>query len=152
MKKVLVAYFSTDGTTQSMAEFIAEGVRFSGQQAITRKITDIKDAAELAGYDGYIFGSPTYSLDLPPPVRSFLLLVEQAGLNGKLAGTFGSYSHEVSYKHDAHAPAIIFEKLQGSKMKLFNLGPFALREDLMKTREGMKACQDYGKIFGEQLG
>lgn len=152
MKKVLVAYFSTGGTTQSMAEFIAEGVRFSGQQAITRQISEIKDAAELAGYDGYIFGSPTYSLDLPPPMKSFLLMVDQAGLDEKLAGTFGSYTHEVSYKHDAHAPAIIFEKLQGSKMELFKLGPFTLREDLMKTREGMKACQDYGKIFGEQLG
>ena len=152
MKKVLVAYFSTGGTTQSMAEFIAEGVRFSGQQAITRQISEIKDAAELAGYDGYIFGSPTYSLDLPPPMKSFLLMVDQAGLDGKLAGTFGSYTHEVSYKHDAHAPAIIFEKLRGSKMELFKLGPFALREDLMKTRKGMKACQDYGKIFGEQLG
>jgi flavodoxin len=153
MKKVLVAFFSASGKTQAMADFIAEGIRFSGQQAVTKKISEIKDASELAGYDGYIFGSPTYSLDLPTPMKSFLMMVEQAGLEGKLAGAFGPYTHEVSYQHDAYAPAIILERLQqAGKMKPFELGAFTLKEDLMKTREGMKACQDYGKVFGEKLG
>jgi len=30
MKKVLVAYFSLSGKTEKMAEYVAEGVRFSG--------------------------------------------------------------------------------------------------------------------------
>jgi flavodoxin len=41
MKKVLVAYYSEGGNTQKMAEYIAEGVRFSGQQASTRSISEI---------------------------------------------------------------------------------------------------------------
>ena len=41
MKKVLIAYFSASGETQKMAQYIAEGVRFSGNQAVTRKISDI---------------------------------------------------------------------------------------------------------------
>ena len=62
MKKVLIAYDSRSGRTQQMAEYIAEGIRISGNEAVVRKITEIKNEKELQGYDGYIFGSPTYHL------------------------------------------------------------------------------------------
>ena len=153
MGKVLIAYFSLSGNTEKMAEYIAEGVRFSGHEAVVKKIGDIKAAAELAGYDGYIFGSPTYSLDVPKPVKTFLSTAEKVNLEGKMGGAFGSYTHDVSYKHDAHAPAIIFNILQNEhNMKLFELGPFNLKEEVVETSEGMKTCQDYGREFGERLG
>lgn len=152
MKKVLIAYFSSTGKTETMAQYIAEGVRFSGQEAVVKKTGDIKAVADLAGYDGYIFGSPTFSLDLPKPVRTFLTLTQKAKLEGKLGGAFGSYRHDVSYQHDAHAPAIILDVLEKEqKMKPFELGPFTLREDNLETRDGIKACQDYGRIFGEKV-
>ncbi len=151
--RVLIAYYSATGKTGKMAEYIAEGVRFSGHEAVVKKIGDIKDAAELAGYDGYIFGSPTFSLDLPKPVKTFLSTAEKVNLEGKMGGAFGSYTHDVSYKHDAHAPAIIFNILENEhNMKLFELGPFNLKEEVVETSEGMKTCQDYGQVFGERLG
>ena len=151
--KVMIAYYSVTGRTKKMAEFIAEGVRFSGQETAMKKIGEIKDAAELAGYDGYIFGSPTYSLDLPKPVRTFLLMAEKAGLEGKMGGAFGPYMHDASYRHDTHAPGIIFDTLQhGCGMKPFELGPFSLKEETVETSSGMKTCQDYGRVFGEKLG
>lgn len=153
MNKVLIAYFSATGTTEKMAEYIAEGVRFSGQEAVVKKIEDIKDATELAGYDGYIFGSPTYSLDMPKPMKTFILMAEKADLEEKIGGAFGSYTHDVSYKHDAYAPAIIFDILQREcKMKPFELGPFNLKEEVVGTSGGMKTCHDYGRVFGERLG
>jgi flavodoxin len=153
MKKILIAYFSAGGTTEKMAGYIAEGVRFSGNEAETRKTGDIKAATEIAGYDGYIFGSPTYSLDVPGPMKKFLLMALKAGLEGKMAGAFGSYTHDVAYKHDTYAPAIILDMLQSvCKAKPFELGPFALKEDVVDTSEGMKTCQDYGRVFGEKLG
>jgi flavodoxin len=152
MKKVLIAYFSATGTTEKMAGYIAEGVRFSGHQAVNKKVDDIKTAAGIAGYDGYIFGSPTYSLDLPEPMKKFLLIAEKAGLEGKIGGAFGSYAHDVGYKHDTYAPAIIFETMQRAcKMKPFELGPFTLKDDVVLASEGMKTCQDYGRVFGEKL-
>ena len=152
MKRVLIAHFSSTGKTETMAEFIAEGVRFNGHEAVVKKIQDIADVSGLAGYDGYIIGSPTFSLDLPKPVRTFLSLVQKAKLEGKMGGAFGSYRHDSSYQHDAYAPAIIFKMLQDEdKMKPFELGPFNLKEDEVETRDGMKACQDYGKVFGEKL-
>jgi flavodoxin len=153
MKRILIAYFSASGTTEKMAGYIAEGVRFRGQEAVTKRIADIKTTAEMAGYDGYIFGSPTYSLDVPEPVKTFLLMAEKAGLEGKMGGAFGSYTHDVAYKHDTYAPAIIFNDLQSKlKMKPFELGPFILKEDIVDAAEGKKTCQDYGRVFGEKLG
>jgi len=151
--KVLIAYYSLTGKTEKMAEYIAEGIRFIGQEVVVKKMGDIKAAAELARYDGCIFGSPTYSLNVPEPVKAFLVMAEKAGIEGKLGGAFGSYKHDVSYKHDAHAPAIIFDNLQRvCKMEPFELGPFNLKEEVVETSEGMKACQDYGRVFGEKLG
>jgi flavodoxin len=146
MKKVLVAYFSLTGNTEKMAEYIAEGVRFSGHQAVTKKVSDIKSADGLAGYDGYIFGSPTYYRDVAEPVKTFLFLGRKANLNGKLGGAFGSYTH------DGSAPAIIFDTMQYVfKMEPFELGPFNLKEEILGKPEGLHACQDYGRVFGEKL-
>jgi flavodoxin len=152
MKKVLIAYYGRTGRTERMAEYIAEGVRFSGQDAAVRKIEDT-GAAELAGYDGYVFGSPTYSLDVPERMKEFLRAAANADLKGRPGGAFGPYTHDVGYRHDTLAPAIIFDSLQREhKMAPFELGPFNLNEESVDTSEGIKACQDYGKAFGEELG
>jgi len=146
MKKILIAYYSLTGTTQKMAEYIAEGARISGQQITIKKLSVIKSAEELAGYDGYIFGSPTYHRDMAEPMKTFLFLVRKANLEGKLGGAFGSYTH------DGNAPEMIFNTMQYVyKMEPFELGPFNLLEAKMETSEGMHACQDYGKVFGETL-
>ncbi len=152
MKKVLIAYFSPGGTTEKMAQYIAEGVRFSGHEAVTRDIKDIKSPADLAGYDGYIFGSPTYSLALPGAMKLFLDTLEEAGLEGKPGGAFGPYRHDAGYSHDSHAPAVIFNIIQETgKMVPFELGAFVLQEETVGTGRGMEACQDYGRVFGERL-
>ncbi len=147
MKKVLIAYFSLTGKTEKMANYIAEGVRFSGQQAVTKKISDIKSAGDLAGYDGYIFGSPTYHRDMAEPMKTFLFLARKADLEGKLAGAFGAYTHS------GDAPAVIFDTMQYVyKMEPFKLGSFKLKEAVIETSESMRACQDYGRVFSEKLG
>jgi flavorubredoxin len=153
MKKVLIAYFSASGVTEQMAEYIAEGVRIGGGEAVARKIEDIRTAGEISGYDGYIFGSPTYSLDVPGPMNNFLKMAGAAGLQGKMIGSFGSYTHDVGYQHDAHAPALIMEILErDAGMRPFGLGPFAMKEDAVGTGDGLKTCHDYGRVFGEKLG
>jgi multimeric flavodoxin WrbA len=167
VKKVIVAYFSVTGTTETMAEYIAEGIRISGQDAIVKKISDIKNPDDIIGYDGYIFGSPTHFRDLPEPMKAFLTMARQEDLKAKLGGAFGSYTH------DGNAPAIIFDTMQYVyKMEPFKLGPFNLMESLLEeprrgepsstryiagevhggANEGMHACHDYGRVFGEELG
>lgn len=152
MKKALVSYFTSGGLTEKMADYIAEGIRFSGQTAVVKPIEDITTTTQLEGYDGYILGSPTYSTDLSNPMRTFLLAAEKSGLEGKLGGAFGPYKHDISYRHDSYAPTLIFDYLQNIlKLKPFELGPFILKEELVETSEGMRTCQDYGRVFGEKL-
>jgi flavodoxin len=145
MGKVLIVYYSLTGNTETMADYIAEGVRISGHEAIAKKTSELnKD--ELKGFDGYIFGSPTYHRDIAQPLKDFLFLPNREDMKGKLAGAFGSYTHSA----DA-APFIYSTMEHVLKMDMFELGPFHLEETVIETQEGRKACHDYGRVFGEDL-
>ncbi len=147
MKKVLVCYFSRTGKTQQMAEYIAEGIRISGQDVELKKISDIKNEKELMGYDGYVFGAPTYHRAMPGLVETFLFIAQKANLQGKVGGAFGSYTHS------GDAPKMIFDTMEHVyKMNVVDLGSFNLLEHLVEARDGMKACHDYGKAISQKLG
>ena len=166
MKKVLIAYFSLSGNTEKMAQYVAAGGRTSGQQAARKKVSAIKSAADLAGYDGYIFGCPTYYRDMTEPMKQFLFLAKKAALAGKPAGAFGSYTH------DGAAAGMVFDTMQHVfQMEPFELGPLSVKDIMLEETgrgqerrtyvagevhgnpgEGMRACQDYGRTFGEKLG
>ncbi len=146
MAKILVAYSSITGNTEKMAQYVAEGIRFSGSEVITKNILVIKEASELNGFEGYIFGSPTYHRDITKDMKSFLFLAKRANLEGKLAGAFGSYTHS------GDAPSILLETMEFVyKMEPFKLSSFNLKEALIDTPDGIRACQDYGKHFGLEL-
>ena len=146
MKKVLVAYDSRTGNTERMAEYIAEGVRFSGHEAELEKISAIKNEKGLEGYDAYIFGCPTYHRDMTNGMKTFLFLAQKANLQGKVAGAFGSYTHS------GDAPKLILDTMEFVfKMVTTELASFKLKEDVIPTQEGMRACQDYGKVVAEKL-
>lgn len=146
MQRVLIAYASLTGNTEKMAQYIAEGARFSGCEAIVKNISNIKDASALEGFNGYIFGSPTYHRDMAGNMKTFLFLAKKANLEGKLAGAFGSYTHS------GDAPSLILETMEYVfKMEPCKLSSFNLKEAVIDTTDGMRACQDYGKNFGQEL-
>ena len=146
MKKVLVCYFSRTGKTQQMAEYIAEGIRISGQEVELKKISDIKNEKDLMGYDGYVFGAPTYHRAMPGLVETFLFTAQKANLKGKVGGAFGSYTHS------GDAPKMIFDTMEYVyKMNVVDLGSLNLLEHLVEARDGMKACHDYGKAISQKL-
>ena len=140
MHKILVAYISRTGMTEKMANFIAEGVRISGSEADIRKIAGINNEKELEGYDGYIFGCPTYHRDMTTGMKNFLFLAQKANLTGKMGGAFCSYTHS------GESGPMIFDTMQHVyKMDVVDLGPLDLKEHTIDTQDGIKACQDYGK-------
>jgi len=144
---VMVAYYSRTGMTQTMADGIAEGVRISGHNAEVKKISDIKDEKDLNGFDAYIFGCPTYHRDMTQNFKTFLFMAQKAELNGKVGGAFGSHTHS------GDAAKAIFETMEFVfKMNMTNLGSFLLKEEVVDTTQGRRACQDYGKAIGEMLG
>ncbi len=146
MKKVLVAYTSRAGTTEKMAQYLAEGVRMAGGEAVLEKISRLKNEKEIAGYDGYLFGCPTYHKDMTQGMKQFLFLAQQAELSTKAGGAFGSHTHS-----GESAPMIYDTMEHVFKMNVSELGPLNLTEAMMGTDEGTKACQQYGKNLTEKL-
>jgi NAD(P)H dehydrogenase (quinone) len=147
MHKILVAYVSRTGNTKKMAEFIAEGIRFSGHDPILKKVSEIKNEKDLEGYDGFIFGCPTYHRDMTSSMKTFLFIAEKSNLLGKMGGAFGSYTHSGESAH------MIFDTMEFVfKMDMVDLGALNLKEAIIDTPDGLKACQDYGKAVGQKFG
>jgi flavodoxin len=146
MKKVLVAYVSRTGNTEKMAEYIAEGIRFTGNTADLKKISKIKDEKDLEGYEGYIFGCPTYHRDITGGMKTFLFIAEKINMVGKMGGAFGSYTHS------GESAQMIYDTMQYVfKMDTVDLGPLNLKEHIIETSDGVRACQDYGKAIGQMF-
>ena len=146
MKKVLLAYVSRTGKTQKMADYIAEGIRFSGNEVEIKKTTEIKNEKDLEGYDGYVFGCPTYHRDMTAGMKTFLFVAEKLNLVGKMGGAFGSYTHS------GESAPMVFDTMQYVyKMDMVDLGPLSLKEAVIDTTDGTRACQDYGKAIGQKF-
>ena len=146
MRKVLVGYFSRTGNTEKMAELIAEGIRMTGNTAELRKITEIQSEEDFQGYDGFVFGCPTYHRDLTGGMKRFLFVAEKANLVGKIGGAFGSYTHS-----GESAEMIYDTMLHVFKMDMVELGALDLKEQILESGEGNQACQDYGKAVGQKF-
>jgi hypothetical protein len=79
-------------------------------------------------------------------MKSFLFVAEKANLEGKMGGAFGSYTHS------GESAQMIFDTMQYVfKMEMVNLGPLNIKEHIVDTREGIRACQDYGKGIGQMF-
>jgi len=146
MGKILIGYYSRTGKTKKMAEYIAEGVRLTGNSAELKKISEIKDEKDLGGYDGFVFGCPTYHRDITEGMKKFLFLAEKANLVGKMGGAFGSFTHS-----GESADMIYDTMLYVFKMDMVDLGALNLKEQVVETEEGTRACQDYGKAIGKKF-
>ncbi len=146
MGKVLVVYVSRTGNTEKMAQYIAEGLRFAGQEAELKKVTQVKDEKDLEGYDGFVVGCPTYHRDMTAGMKTFLFIMQRANLVGKMGGAFCSYTHS------GESGPMIFDTMQHVfKMDMVDLGALNLKEAVIETQDGIKACQDYGKAVGAKL-
>ena len=146
MKKALVCYASRTGKTEKMADFIAEGLRMKGLEVQTSKISEIKNEKQLEGYDAYVFGCPTYHRDMTAGMKTFLFLAQNLNMVGKIGGAFGSYTHS------GESAPMIFDTMQYVyKMDMTDLGALSLKEAVIETDEGTRACQDYGKAVAEKL-
>ena len=146
MKKVLVAYSSRTQKTETMANYIAEGLRMSACQVDVKPISAIDNEEDISGYDSYVFGCPTYHKDMTGGMKQFLFKAEKAQLVGKFGGAFGSHTHS-----GESAPMIFDTMLHVFKMDVTDLGPLNLTEAKVLSDEGMKACQAYGKALSEQF-
>ena len=146
MNKVLIAYASRTGNTEKMAKYIAEGIRLSGNEAVISKISDLKETKDIAGFDGYVLGCPTYHRDMTGGMKTFLFMAEKANLLGKMGGAFGPYTHS-----GESAPMLFDTMNYVFKMDMVDLGALSIKDAVLETDDGLKACQEYGKAVGEKF-
>jgi NAD(P)H dehydrogenase (quinone) len=113
MKKILIIYFSNDGSTEKMAEKISHGVNsVDNAEAVLRTISKINDSHadsianennilyatndDLKDCDALIMGSPTHFGNMAAPMKFFLDGTTAEWFNntlcGKPAGVFTSTS------------------------------------------------------------
>jgi flavorubredoxin len=143
MPKALIIYTTRTGNTQRIAEGIAEGIRFEGVEAETADVSTIKKETDLTGYDGYIFGSPTYHGDLLQPMKTFLFLAEKAGLEEKVGGAFGAFG----WSGEA------LDRIYGTMKNIFkmNLVSDPLRLKSISLGGGTQMAQEYGRQIGKKI-
>ncbi len=144
MAKVLVVYATRTGETQTIANLIGEGIRFSGHDANVVSVKEIKSESELDGYDGYVFGSSTYHGEMLQGMKTFLFIAEKADLEGKVGGAFGSFGWS------GEANDRIFETMKHI-LKMDMVGD-TLRLKSSSLGGGLQMAQDYGRQIANKLG
>jgi flavorubredoxin len=143
MGKILIVYATRTGETQSIAELIAEGVRMSGHQADVVNLKSIQGAGDLAGYDGYAFGSATYHGEMLQAMKTFMFLAEKTDLEGKVGGAFGAFGWS------GEANDRIFQTMKN----VFKMDMVAdcLRLKSSRLGGGIWMAQEYGRQLARKL-
>jgi flavorubredoxin len=143
MSRVLVVYATRTGETQRIAELIAEGIRFSGAEAKAVSANDVKKESDLEGYDGYVFGSPTYHGDMMQGMKMLVFLAEKAKLEGKVGGAFGAFG----WSGEAN------DRIYDTMKNIFRMdmvsGALGLKSASLGG--GIQMAQDYGREVGKKL-
>ncbi|WP_319574869.1 flavodoxin domain-containing protein [uncultured Desulfobacter sp.] len=143
MGTILIVYSSRKNETKGIAELIAEGVRQSGHQVQIKTAKQVETAEDLAGFDAYIFGSPTYHGEMLSSMKQFLFMAEHAQLEGKPGGAFGAYGW------DGQANRRIFDTMTYIfKMKMAS-GPLMIKASWVE--DGVDTAQAYGKEIAEMI-
>ena len=143
MGKVLVVYATRTSSTRDIAELVAEGIRFSGNEAVIVDVKDIKNETDFEGYDGYVFGSPTYHGEMLQSMKTMLFLAEKANLEGKVGGAFGAHGWSTEAQ----------DRIYNTMKEIFKMdmakGPLLLKSASLGG--GVQMAQEYGKEIGSKL-
>src|SRR4030042_2012225 len=143
MPKALIAYASRTGETQSIADYIAEGIRFTGAEAKVVDAAQLKNEEDFEGYDAYVFGSATYHGEMMQAVKTLLFLAANVNLEGRVGASFGAFGWS------GEAPDRIFETMRNIfKMEMVG-SPLRLKSTVLHG--GPQMAQDYGREIGKRL-
>ena len=143
MPKTLIVYATRTGETQRIADLIAEGIRFAGHEAEVVDVKNIKNEADLEGFDAYAFGSSTYHGEMLQAMKTFLFIAEKANLEGRPGGAFGSFGWS------GEANDRIFDTMKHI-LKMDVVGD-TLRLKTSSLGGGLQMAQDYGREIAKKF-
>ena len=144
-KKVVLLFLSPHGSTEKMANAVANGVSQGGIEVASYHINSL-NASELRNLmeeaDALLFGIPTFNRDIAKPMWEVLAYLSTVKLKTNLAGIFGSYgwSGEACKMAEERLKSLGF-KLVGETVKtIFSPKP-----------EVLERCEALGRAAAEAV-
>ena len=147
MAKVVVVYLSHTGNTEKMANYIAEGVKEAGVEAVVKKAETVK-IDDLVAADAFAFGSATswgYMGGRLKDVFENMLISARDKFTGRPFAVFTSAGIIESGKKAAESIEYI--------VKYFHMQPVA--EGIVAqgnpSEQDQKACRELGKKLAHAI-
>jgi flavodoxin short chain len=138
MKKILIAYWSGTGNTETMAKQLAKGAADAGAEVVCKPVAEVtaamvKDAAALA------FGCPAMGAEVleESEMEPFISGLTQAEVGGKPLALFGSYDWG-----DGQWMRDWADRMKGLNAKVDGEG---FTTQLVPTEESLNQCYELGK-------
>ncbi|MBN1134422.1 MAG: FprA family A-type flavoprotein [Methanosarcinaceae archaeon] len=142
MLKAIVVYLSTSGNTKIMADSITQGILKKHVDAKAVSFYDVK-IEDIKSVDAIAVGSSTFYYKMLPPMEKFLdETMANAGVEGKIGASFGSYGWS------GEAPLMIAKKMRQLGMNV--LDP-VLRIQYKPTEKDLNECLRLGMDIAEKV-
>jgi multimeric flavodoxin WrbA len=117
MKKIAIVYHSAHGHTEHIARHVAEGVRAVPGLEVHLLKAEATAPQDLPGFDGYVFGSPSYLGGVSGSFKSFMDstggLWRQQRLKGAVAAGFTVSSLPAGDKQSTLLSMFVFAMQHG---------------------------------------
>ena len=161
MSNVLIAYASVTGNTEKMAQYIAEGVRIGGCEAVVKNVSNIKEANALDRIDEVYAELPKVRKELgyPPLVTPTSQIVGIQAVQNVLFGRYKVISAQVKdyvYGLYGRPPAAVDPEIQKIVLKGYERGetPITRRPgDVLEPEleAAFEATKDIAQGIGDVL-
>ena len=150
VKTLIVAFYSGEGKTKTMAEYIAEGAKTSGVNVKLKRVENCSNR-DLVEADGISLGSPTYFSNMAWQVKKLIdetITAYEAGnsLKNKIGACFTS----AGTHRDGLDCVRMLELALGFHHKM-KIVPGIVSDSDDTEEELLRTCKDYGKRIAEQL-
>ncbi|MHA2352841.1 MAG: flavodoxin family protein [Candidatus Thorarchaeota archaeon] len=149
--KVLVAFDTKYGNTETVAKKIVEGLKSAEDIEVTLSNMKKVDFKKLDGYDAMLMGCPTHFGGPTRGAKKFIDKLEKLDLKGKKVAVFDTYIKEDFEKSVKKMEERINEKTPGLQLLLPGL---SIQVEDMKgpiLEEELPKCREFGKRVATQL-
>jgi flavorubredoxin len=144
-KKIVILFLSPHGSTEMMANAVANGARLDGLEICSYHINSLT-ASELRNLmeeaSALIFGIPTFNRDIAKPMWEVLAYLSTVKLRTNLAGIFGSYGWS------GEACKMAEERLKSLGFKLV---ADSVRTTFTPTDEVLTRCEELRRAVAEEV-
>jgi flavodoxin short chain len=142
MKKIVIAYWSGTGNTETMAQSVAKGVSENGGEAVLKPVGSAS-ADLVRGADALAFGSPAMGDEVleEGEMEPFIASLSSADVQGKKLGLFGSYDWG-----DGQWMRNWVERMKGLGAAVDGDG---ITAQLDPSKEALDLCYELGKRLAE---